>query len=227
MGKPSLPRMWIDFEQFEKVMSMVALSKADGRSVNEKVLGFFQFLAQFCGLPFVVHSQSRRQLQKCPIEIEKELNKSSSSLDISIKEALKTITAEKSRENSRVLRVSTSPRPGKLVFSNRSTPKSTQKSLYTFEKSAKSELEEFLKAEQEAHADYFPVPPFESARILLKTFTFKSPAKSTKKAKKTLLRQHENYLKTLSSQNFSHRFILSAIFLNWKNLKRTRLNNCT
>ena len=167
---------YIDYPQFEHLLKLISVKRSQKLSISENIKQFLHLLSQFLSIPFILTTQSRRQMIKYSMDCP-DLNKSSSSLDLSIKEALDTLKVSSKRQSVRSIKESLSPRSAKMVYSNCSTPSSLNNRGYQLENYVKTkktmessqtsknlrinkgksttELDEFLEAEQLAHREAF------------------------------------------------------------------------
>ncbi|OMJ80178.1 hypothetical protein SteCoe_19631 [Stentor coeruleus] len=123
-----LPKLFLNFEQFEQFLKIISISKSQPPAKAEKVKVFFSFLSQGLRTDFALNANENteginRSNTSYSLGSNSELNESNNSLDLSIKEALNTLKKDVKRPAISPSRVTLSPRLVGRAYSNPSTPK--------------------------------------------------------------------------------------------------------
>ncbi|OMJ84022.1 hypothetical protein SteCoe_14946 [Stentor coeruleus] len=124
-----LPKLFLNFDQFEQFLKIISINKSQPQAKAEKVKVFFSFLSQGLRTDFTLNANENgeginRSNTSYSQGSNSELNESNNCLDLSIKEALNTLKKDTKRPTISPSRVALSPRIVGRVYSNPSTPKS-------------------------------------------------------------------------------------------------------
>ena len=216
-----LTKLFLNFEQFEQFLKIVALAKPQSISRSQKVSSLFETLSSALRIQLEFNKVFTSVKRSNSIySVNSELNESNSSLDMSIKEALDTLKSETKKQIVNPGRITISPRPVGRVYSSPSTPRrsyranadsskirvsllapsQSYKQIVRIKGKCAADLDEFLEAERQVQKEV--ARPVLKNRDLLKKTTENGKRVQTWHREEPKLIQKEKILEqTVASLN--------------------------